>query len=237
MSLTWRFESSHPHSISLEIRVEERIRCEDDPQRARWKHGQACGRGFQRGAAGSLRHAAEAADPRGAHPRLPARQGAGRHGAAAAGRRGHPHRHRRRGHGRLVRRRRPSSWASTRWIVPRSTSARSCPNWASRSAFTATVTVMPEVVLGEYKGLEVPKEPAEVERRRGRRPDGAAANEFAELRPVERPGRADGRLRHGRLPAPRSTASRSRILRPTDFVFEVGGGPHVPRDRRADSWA
>ena len=57
-------------------------------------------------------------------------------------------------------------------------------------------------------------------------------NEFAELRPVERPGRAEGRLRHRRLPRhPGRRAgggSGGRRLR-------VRGGrrPHVPRGRGA----
>lgn len=93
--------------------------------------------------------------------------------------------------------------------------------------FTATVTVMPDVVLGEYKGVEAPKESgeatdaevdAQIERLR---------NEFAELRPVNgRPAESGDFVTvdlHATL-----DGETVESLEASDFVFELGGGRMFP---------
>lgn len=93
--------------------------------------------------------------------------------------------------------------------------------------FTATVTVMPDVVLGEYKGVEATKESgeatdaevdAQVERLR---------NEFAELRPVnDRPAQSGDFVTvdlHATL-----DGETVESLEAVDFVFELGGGRMFP---------
>jgi len=93
--------------------------------------------------------------------------------------------------------------------------------------FSAEVTVMPEVKLGEYKGLKVPKDSvevtdAEVEERVER-----LRNEFAELQPVE--GRA---VQRGDfvLADFQATLEGEPVpeLETSDFLFEVGGGQIFP---------
>jgi len=101
------------------------------------------------------------------------------------------------------------------------------PELGKSLAFTATVTVMPEIVLGEYKGVQAPREPsdpsdaevdAQVERLR---------NEFAELRPAS--GRA---AQAGDFVTVDLNASLDgqpvENLQATDFVFEVGAGRMFP---------
>ena len=46
------------------------------------------------------------------------------------------------------------------------------PEMGKPFGFSASVTVMPEVELGQYLGVEVPKDADEVDHRRSRRPDG-----------------------------------------------------------------
>jgi trigger factor len=93
--------------------------------------------------------------------------------------------------------------------------------------FTATCTVMPEVELGRYTGLEVPKDLAEVEDDEVNTQVERMRNEGAELRPVT--GRAaqngdfvtvDFGASHNGEPVPG--------LEATDFVFEVGSGRLFP---------
>ena len=74
----------------------------------------------------------------------------------------------------------------------RSTWATRLPELGKPFSFTATVTVMPEVVLGEYKGVEVPKESGEVDDEEVDAQMDRLRNEFAELRPVDGPGGAEG---------------------------------------------
>jgi len=93
--------------------------------------------------------------------------------------------------------------------------------------FTATVTVMPEVVLGEYKGVEAPREPVEVEDKEVDAQMERLQNEFAELRPVTgRPVQAGDfvtvDLRASLEDAPVEGLDAS------DFVFEAGGGRIFP---------
>lgn len=93
--------------------------------------------------------------------------------------------------------------------------------------FTATVTVMPEVELGEYKGVEAVKEPVEVTDDEVEAQFQRLRNEFAELRPVE--GR---QVQRGDFVAVDFSATRDgepvADLAATDFVFEVGTGRLFP---------
>ena len=59
------------------------------------------------------------------------------------------------------------------------------PELGKPFAFTATVTVMPEAVLGEFKGVEVVKESAEVQDGEVDAQMDRLRDQFAELRPVE----------------------------------------------------
>lgn len=97
------------------------------------------------------------------------------------------------------------------------------PELGKPLSFTATVTVMPEVELGEYKGLEVPKESAEVKDEEVDAQVERLRNEFAELKPVtDRPVKsgdfvtADFRAALDGEPVEGLDAS--------DFVYEVGAG-------------
>jgi trigger factor len=101
------------------------------------------------------------------------------------------------------------------------------PELGKPLGFSATVTVMPEIVLGEYKGVQAPKEPsdpsdAEVDAQVDR-----LRNEFAELRPVSgRPAQAGDFV----------TVDLNALLdgqpvenlQTSDFVFELGGGRMFP---------
>ncbi len=101
------------------------------------------------------------------------------------------------------------------------------PELGKPLGFTASVTVMPEVVLGEYKGVEAPKDPAEVQDQEVDAQMDRLRNEFAELRPVT--GRA---VQEGDF----VTADFRAVLdgKPVegleagDFAFEVGGGRIFP---------
>lgn len=93
--------------------------------------------------------------------------------------------------------------------------------------FTADATVMPEVVLGEYKGVEAPKDPAVVQDQEVDSQMDRLRNEFAELRPAT--GRA---VQEGDF----ITADFRSVLEGTpvegldarDFTFEVGNGRIFP---------
>jgi trigger factor len=94
--------------------------------------------------------------------------------------------------------------------------------------FRATVTVMPEVVLGDYKGLVVPKEPVEVEDEEVNARVERLQNEFAELRPVAcRPAQkgdyvtADFHASLDGKPVGELAAS--------DYAFELGGDRMFPQ--------
>jgi trigger factor len=97
------------------------------------------------------------------------------------------------------------------------------PELGKPLSFTATVTTMPEVVLGEYKGLEVPKEKAEVKDEEVDAQVERLRNEFAELSPVtDRPVKtgdfvtADFRAALDGEPV--------ESLEANDFVFQTGAG-------------
>jgi trigger factor len=97
------------------------------------------------------------------------------------------------------------------------------PELGKSFSFTASVTVMPEVELGQYKGLEVPKESDEVTSEELDAQMDRLRNEFAELKPVE--GRA---VQKGDFAAAdfHAEAEGKPIegLEAADFVFEVGAG-------------
>lgn len=101
------------------------------------------------------------------------------------------------------------------------------PELGKPLSFTATVTVMPEVELGEYKGLEVPKESAEVLDEEVDEQFERLRNEFAELSPVE--GRP---VQRGDFATVDFSASLDgqpvEALAASDFVFEVGAGRLFP---------
>lgn len=101
------------------------------------------------------------------------------------------------------------------------------PELGKALGFTAKVTVMPEVVLGEYKGVEAPKDPAEVEDQEVDVQMERLRNEFAELRPVT--GRA---VQTGDFVTADFRATSDGVpvagLDASDFVFEVGGGRIFP---------
>ncbi|MCL5736803.1 MAG: trigger factor [Actinobacteria bacterium] len=97
------------------------------------------------------------------------------------------------------------------------------PQLGKPLGFTATVTVMPEVELGEYRGLEVPKESAEVEDEEVDAQVERLRNEFAELRPVtDRPAKTGDFVTVDF----RATIDDKPVeaLEANDFVFEVGAG-------------
>ena len=89
--------------------------------------------------------------------------------------------------------------------------------------FTASVTVMPEVELGQYKGVEVPKDADEVTSEEVDAQMDRLRNEFAELRPAE--GRA---VQGGDFVTAdfRAEVEGEPVegLEATDFAFEVGAG-------------
>ena len=89
--------------------------------------------------------------------------------------------------------------------------------------FTASVTVMPEVELGRYKGVEVPKDNDEVTTEEVDAQMDRLRNEFAELGPLE--GRA---VQNGDFVTAdfRAEVEGEPVegLEATDFAFEVGAG-------------
>ncbi|HLA82691.1 MAG TPA: trigger factor [Thermoleophilia bacterium] len=97
------------------------------------------------------------------------------------------------------------------------------PELGKSLVFTATVTVMPEVELGEYKGLEVPKESAEVKDEEVDAQVERLRNEFAELRPV-----TDRPVKTGDFVTADFRASLDgqpvESLEANDFVLETGAG-------------
>ncbi len=101
------------------------------------------------------------------------------------------------------------------------------PELGKPLSFTAKVTVMPEVVLGQYKGVEAPRESVEVEDKEVDAQMERLQNEFAELRPVT--GRA---AQAGDFVTVDFSASLDgkpvEGLEAGDFVFEVGGGRIFP---------
>ncbi len=93
--------------------------------------------------------------------------------------------------------------------------------------FTATVTVMPDLVLGEYKGLEVPKEAGEVEDAEVDAQMERLRNEMAELRPVSDRAAQMGDFVTVDFQAT-SEGKPVEDLAADDYVFEVGGDRMFP---------
>ena len=86
---------------------------------------------------------------------------------------------------------------------------------------------MPEVVLGEYKGVEAPREPIEVEDKEVDAQMERLQNEFAELRPVTGRSAQAGDFVTVDFRASLEDAPVEG-LDAGDFVFEVGGGRIFP---------
>ena len=101
------------------------------------------------------------------------------------------------------------------------------PEMGKPLGFTASVTVMPDVVLGEYKGVKAPKYPAEVQDQEVDAQIDRLRNEFAELRPVN--GRA---VQKGDFVTTdfRATLDGNPVdgFDASDFMFEVGGENVLP---------
>lgn len=97
------------------------------------------------------------------------------------------------------------------------------PEMGQGFSFTASATIMPEVELGEYKGLEVVKDNDEVTTDEVESQMDRLRNEFAELKPIE--GRA---VQNGDFVTADFKAEVDGTpidgLEATDFVFEVGAG-------------
>lgn len=93
--------------------------------------------------------------------------------------------------------------------------------------FTASVTVMPEVELGEYKGMVVPKDPVDVLDEEVDAQMERLREEFAELRPVEdRPVQQGDYVTADFRAALEGEAVEG--LEAADYVFEVGAGRIFP---------
>ena len=101
--------------------------------------------------------------------------------------------------------------------------AEEIPELGKPLSFTATVTIMPEVELGEYKGLEVPKEPAEIKEEELDAHIERLRNEFAELTPV-----TDRPVHSGDFVTADFRASVDgapiESLEANDFVYQTGSG-------------
>ena len=94
-------------------------------------------------------------------------------------------------------------------------------------SFTAKVTVMPEVVLGQYKGLEVAKDPVEVKDEEVDEQVERLRDTFSELKPVEgRPAQNGDYV----IVDVTATIDGERVenLEAADFLFEIGGGRMLP---------
>jgi len=106
---------------------------------------------------------------------------------------------------------------------PKIDAGEELPELGKPLSFTATVTVMPEVELGEYKGLEVPKEPGEIKDEEVDAQVDRLRNEFAELRPV-----TDRPVHSGDFVTADFRASIDgepvESLEANDFVYETGAG-------------
>jgi trigger factor len=97
------------------------------------------------------------------------------------------------------------------------------PELGKPLTFTATVTVMPEIELGTYKGLEVPKYPVEVTDAEVDAQIERLRNEFAELKPVTDRGVKTGDFVTADFRASLNGAPVGS-LEANDLVYEVGAG-------------
>jgi trigger factor len=101
------------------------------------------------------------------------------------------------------------------------------PELGKPVSFTAAVTVMPDLVLGEYKGLEVPKESSEVQDSEVDSQMERLQNEMAELRPVSDRAAQMGDFVTVDFHAT-SDGKPVEDLAADDYVFEVGGDRMFP---------
>lgn len=99
----------------------------------------------------------------------------------------------------------------------------SVPELGKPFAFKVEVTVMPEVVLGEYKGVAAVKESAEVREEEVDAQMERLRNEFAELRPVGDRAAQEGDFVTADFRAELDGAPVA-ALEATDFVYELGKG-------------
>ncbi len=97
------------------------------------------------------------------------------------------------------------------------------PELGKPFTFTATATVMPEVELGEYKALEVPRESDEVTTEEVDSQMDRLRNEFSELKPVEDRPAQKGDFVTADFKA-EVEGKGIEGLEASDFVFEVGAG-------------
>jgi trigger factor len=97
------------------------------------------------------------------------------------------------------------------------------PELGKALSFTASVTVMPEVELGQYKGVEAPRDSDEMTTEEVDAQMDRLRNEFAELKPVE-----DRTVQNGDFVTADFQAEVEgqplEGLEAADFVFEVGAG-------------
>ncbi|MCX8033045.1 MAG: trigger factor [Thermoleophilia bacterium] len=93
--------------------------------------------------------------------------------------------------------------------------------------FTATLTVMPEVTPGPYKGVEVPKDPVEVEDREVDEQMDRLRDTFSELRPVEGRPVQQGDFVTVDLSA---TLDGKKVdkLEAVDYLFQIGANRMIP---------
>ena len=101
------------------------------------------------------------------------------------------------------------------------------PELGKPLSFKATVTVMPEVVLGQYKGVEAVREPAEAQDAEVDAQMDRLRNEFAELRPVNGRATQRGDFVNADFSATLD-GEAAEALATSDFVFELGGGQMFP---------
>ena len=97
------------------------------------------------------------------------------------------------------------------------------PELGGTFSFTASATVMPEVELGQYKGVEVPKQADEVTEEELESQVDRLRNEFAELKPVEGRTVQNGDFATADFKAD-VDGKPVEGLEAADFVFEVGAG-------------
>ena len=97
------------------------------------------------------------------------------------------------------------------------------PELGKPFGFAASVTVMPEVELGQYKGVEVPKESDEVTTEEVDAQVDRLRNEFAELKPIEGRPVQNGDFVTADFRAELDSEAIEG-LEAADFVFEVGAG-------------
>lgn len=97
------------------------------------------------------------------------------------------------------------------------------PELGKPFSFTATATIMPEVELGQYKGVEAPRDSDEVTTEEVDSQMDRLRNEFSELKPVEGRPAHKGDFVTADVKA-EVEGKGVDGLEASDFVFEVGAG-------------